>query len=227
MHGQSYMNPKDEKGVLTTIPCPSASTSVVVDDIYKRQERHLVKLEEMRMRFAYNAHRHTNEHILFWFGIIGSFVAAWDIYTHFSKFSNGMKHISEWSGEHMQTIQSVISGYQVDSSSNAFVTGYNYFIQLLSFGCTFPSGIVHVATHGLYSLSHVGTLLTTYIIFLLLLLLNILLLQVYTKGLYVYAFGTGIVLRDSAQIEQKPRAPISSPPQTAASRQLLLCNDSR
>lgn len=201
MHGQSHMNQERHGQVLACrnqeTPLQSKLQCVVADDIYKRRDQEIVKLEQMRLRFAYNTHRHTNEHILFWCGITGSLIAALDVYYHFAKFNTGMKEISEWSSEHMITIKETVSSLQFQSYNNAFITGYNHMIELLSFGSTIPSGMIYVFSGGLYSLSQVGAMLTAYIIFLILLLLNILVLQIYTRGLYLYAFGTGVIIRDT------------------------------
>lgn len=209
MYEQSYMTAKEDVDpalayrslqIHTTPNTQSIQSAVlqgpIVHDIYKRRDQEIMKLEKMRLRYTHNAHRHNNEQILFWCGIMGSFIAALDVYHHFVKFSTGMKEISEWSRENMSIIQDTISSFQFESYSNAFVTGYNYMIQILSIGSSMPSGMIHLFTSGMYSLSQVGAMLTAYIIFLILLLFNILLIQVYTRGLYLYAFGTGIVLRE-------------------------------
>lgn len=195
------MNAKEQERVLVVCDksTPTAQTldREIADDIYTRRDQQIVKLEEMRLRFAYNAHRHTNENILFICGIMGSFIAALDVYYHFAKFSSGMKEVSKLSGDHMISIQDTVSSLKFQSYSNAFITGYNYLIQMLSYGSSVPSGFIHIFSSGLYSLSQVGAMLTAYLIFLILLLFNILVLQVYSRGLYMYAFGTGIILRDT------------------------------
>lgn len=240
MHGHSHMNAKEHDQPVPACKSLQIHTSpdtqsgvltrAIVHDIYKRRDQEIMKLEKMRLRYMYNAHRHMNEHILFWCGIMGSFIAAWDIYHHFAKFSTGMKQISEWSGEHMITIHDAISTFQFQSYSNAFVTGYNYMIQMLSIGSSMPSGIIYLFATGLYSLSQVGAMLTAYIIFLVLLLFNILLIQVYTRGLYVYAFGTGIILRDQGNAEQQNMSHTTmnthTESQTPQQHRYQLCNKS-